>query len=146
LDNKFLKRHYRYLVSYLAVTSIENKPNLIDRATVFHLRMTKRYYNNKTTYEPKIKKYLTNAFKLILTVGFSGFLLAFIPLFANQNKNKELEKQIEVLIESQNKIIELLNSINEKSDTVDYTIQFEKIKNELNKINENTKKEEEKRK
>jgi hypothetical protein len=144
LNKKYIDKHYKYLVSYLVVTSIENKPNIIDKGRILYLRMVKRYYSNNVTYEPKISKYLANAFKLILTVGFSGFLLAFIPLFANQNKNKELEKQVEVLIESQNKIIELLNSINEKSDTDDYTIQLEEIKNELNKINENTKKEEEK--
>jgi hypothetical protein len=58
LNGKFLKKHYKCLVAYLAVTAIENKPAIVDRAIVFYLRMTKRYYNNKTTYEPKIRKYI----------------------------------------------------------------------------------------
>jgi hypothetical protein len=135
LNNRFLRNHYKYLVSYLAVTSIENKPNIIDRVIILYLRMTKRYYNNKTTYEPKITKYLSNAFKLILTVGFSGFLLAFIPLFTNQNRNKGIEKQNEIIIENQNKIIEILNSINAKNDTENYRLQLDEIKIEIKNLN-----------
>jgi hypothetical protein len=145
LNINFLKKHYKYLVAYLAVTSIENKPTIMDKAMIFCLRMTKRYYNNKTTYEPKIRKYVSNIFKLILTVGFSGFLLAFIPLFTNQNKNKELEKQIEILIEKQNRIIELLNNINTKTAIEDYGLQLEEIKLEIEKLNSNLNKDMEKK-
>jgi hypothetical protein len=137
LNGKFLKKHYKCLVAYLAVTSIENKPTIVDRAIVFYLRMTKRYYNNKTTYEPKIRKYISNAFKLILTVGFSGFLLAFIPLFTNQNRNKGLEKQIEILIDKQDKIIELLNNINAKTTIEDHRPQLEEIRLEIENLNSN---------
>jgi hypothetical protein len=137
LNSVFLRKHYKYLVAYLAVTSIENKPTIIDKAIVFYLRMTKRYYNNKTTYEPKIRKYISNAFKLILTVGFSGFLLAFIPLFTNQNRNKALEKQVEILIEKQNGIIELLNDINAKTAIEYYSPQLEEIKLEIENLNFN---------
>jgi hypothetical protein len=145
LDSNFLRKHYKYLVSYLAVTSIENKPTVIDKAIIFYLRMTKRYYNNKTTYEPKIRKYISNAFKLILTVGFSGFLLAFIPLFTNQNRNKELERQIEIVIEKQNRIIELLNNINAKDSVKDYSPQLEEIKIEIENLNSNINKDIEKK-
>lgn len=136
LDEKYITRHYKYLVSYLVVTSIENKPNLIDKARIFYLRMTKRYYNNKITHEPRINKYAADAFKLILTVGFSGFLLTFIPFFANQNKNKEFEKRIEILIENQNRIIEILHTINLNNDAENYTLQLEEIKIEIDKLNE----------
>jgi hypothetical protein len=136
LNSRFLRKHYKYLVSYLAVTSIEDKPNIVDKVIVAYLRMTKRYYNNKITYEPKITKYLTNVLKLILTVGFSGFLLAFIPFFANQSKNKELEKQNEIIIEKQNEIIEILNSINVKTDNRDYALQLGDIKTEIEQLNE----------
>jgi hypothetical protein len=135
LNTRFLRKHYKYLVSYLAVTSIENKPSIIDRAIILYLRMTKRYYNNETTYEPRINKYLSNAFKLILTVGFSGFLLAFIPLFASQNRNKELEKQNEIIIENQNKIIEILNSINAKTNTENYRLQLDEIRIKIENLN-----------
>jgi hypothetical protein len=135
LNITFLRKHYKYLVAYLAVTSIENKPTIIDRAIVFYLRMTKRYYNNKITYEPKIRKYISNAFKLILTVGFSGFLLAFIPLFTNQNRNKELEKQIEILIDKQNRIIGLLSNLDTKTTIEDYSLQLEEIRLEIEKLN-----------
>jgi hypothetical protein len=137
LNINFLRKHYKYLVAYLAVTSIENKPTIVDKAMAFYLRMTKRYYNNKTTYEPKIRKYISNIFKLILTVGFSGFLLAFIPLFTNQNRNKEIEKQIEILIEKQNRIIELLNNLNAKTTIEDYGSQLEKIRLEIENLNSN---------
>jgi hypothetical protein len=137
LNGNFLKKHYKCLVAYLTVTSIENKPTIIDRAIVFYLRMTKRYYNNKITYEPKIRKYISNAFKLILTVGFSGFLLAFIPLFTNQNRNKELEKQIEILIDKQNRIIGLLSNLDTKTTIEDYSLQLEEIRLEIEKLNFN---------
>jgi hypothetical protein len=81
---------------------------------------------------------------LILTVGFSGFLLAFIPLFTNQNRNKGLEKQIEILIDKQDKIIELLNNINAKTTIEDHRPQLEEIRLEIENLNSNINKDIEK--
>jgi hypothetical protein len=144
LNKKYISKHFRYMVSYLAVTSIENKPKLSDRIRIFYLRIAKSYNVENKNYEPRIKRFLAKAFIQILIVGFSGILLAFLPLFINLNRNKQLEKQVEAVIESKNKIIMLLDMINEKSEPKDYSLYLEEIKDELKKINENFKKNDEK--
>jgi len=136
LQIKYITRLFKYLVSYLAVTSIEDKPTIIDRLRVFYLRMTRKYYIDKVTYEPKIKQFTVSAIKILLTVGFSGFLIASLPLFANLNRNKEIEKRINILIEKQNEIIEILNEINEKPPDENYTTQIEELRTELKQLNE----------
>jgi len=137
LTKKYLTKHFKFMVSYLAVTSVENRPKLIDRIRVFYLRMFKIYSKENTTHEPKIKKYLKKGIIQILIVGFSGFLLAFLPLFINLNRNKQLEKQIETLIENQNKIILLLDTMLEKHDSENYILYLEDIKKEIEKTNDN---------
>lgn len=136
LQINYLTRLYKYLVSYLAVTSIEDKPMIIDKLRVFYLRITKKYYIGKVTYEPKIKRFTVSAIKIILTLGFSGFIISSLPLFANLNRNKEIEKRINILIEKQNEIIDILNGINEKPPDENYTIQIEELRLELKKLNE----------
>ena len=128
LNRKYIFKHFRYMVSYLAVTSIENRPKLIDRIRIFYLRISKRYNVDNKIYEPKINRFFVKALKQILTVGFSGFLIAFLPLFINLNRNKYIEKQIEKVIESQNKIIKLLDSINETPKPENYSLYLEEIK------------------
>jgi len=136
LNKKFIFKHYKSMVSYLAVTSIENSPKLSDRIRILYLRTFKTYYSENTTYKPKFIVCLGKCIKQILIVGFSGILLAFLPLFINLNRNKYLEKKVETMIESQNKIIMLLDKINENSKHEDYSIYLEEIKNEIEKTNE----------
>ena len=140
LKRNYIMKHYKYLVSYLAVTCIEDRPRIIDRIKIFYLRSVKKYYINKITYEAKIKKQLVNILKLILTIGFSGFLLAFLPLFINLNKNKEVEKQINTLIEKQEEVINVLKMLNKKINDFDYIIQIEELKVKLDELNESIKK------
>jgi hypothetical protein len=135
----FITKLYKYLVSYLAVTSIDDKPKIVDRLKIFYLRMTRKYYTENVTKEARIKWFMGSAIKIILTVGLSGFLISFIPFFNNLNRNKEIEKQMNVLIERQNEIINVLNKINERPQVVDYTYQIEELKIELEKLNEQMK-------
>jgi hypothetical protein len=130
LNKKYIAKHYKYLVSCLAVTSIENEPSIADNISFLYLRVTKKYVNRKIMHEPRINKYLKIAITLILTVGFSGFLVSFIPVFTNYNRNKKIETKIETIIENMNQITNTLNEINSGIDNYRYIIELEKTMDE----------------
>jgi hypothetical protein len=113
LEHKYIFKHYKYLVCYLAVTSIECNSKLIDRMKINFLRMTKQYQdNNNVAHLPKIKKYVKNVIMFLLTVGLSGFMLTVFTCIANRNKSREQEIKIETIMEKQNEIINALDTLN----------------------------------
>jgi hypothetical protein len=117
LSKQTIKKHWKYLSSYMAVTSIDEDYCFIDKLRVAYIRFAKQTILQKDfgeKYETKLRKFLKTVIIQILTVGFSGFLLAFIPFFIN--KDNKISQMIDIIIEEQERIKNLHEEIKEEID------------------------------
>jgi hypothetical protein len=134
LNKKTIKKHWKCLSSYMAVTSIEVDYTIIDKLRIAWLRFVKQTIPRKDmsglVYETRIGKISKNIVKQILTVGFSGFLLSFIPFFINRDKNSEIEEKLNVLLKQQTYIIELSEEIKEQANLFNDTSTLNELETE----------------
>jgi len=131
LSKRTQRKHFNWLKAYMSYTSIEKQYTFSDWLKVVYLKQAKAIFSNKKTIEPRIKRFLLKALQLIITVGFSGFCLAFIPFFTNSTKkqNQEIILKYDQIISKQSEIINLL-----KAMPVDDISEINVKLSELNKM------------
>ena len=78
LKRNNLKKFYKYMKSYMAVTCSENVATVLDKIVVFYLKTFKEVCINGQVQITKICKLLKKLVTILFTVGFSGFCLAGI--------------------------------------------------------------------
>lgn len=129
-----LKRLYKYMKSYMAVTCSENIASLMDRIVVFYLKTFKEVCINEQVQITKFSKVLKKLATIIFTVGFSGFCLAFIPFFSNSKQLNELTNEIKEINRELQKIEIIQNELITKTD---FSNQILKVSDEelLSKLN-----------
>lgn len=148
LKKNKLKRLYKYMKSYMAITCSENIATLFDKIVVFYLRTFKEVCINGQVQITKICKILKKLATIIFTVGFSGFCLAFIPFFSNSKQLNELTNEVKGINQKMNQIEiiqnELYTKINFSEQTfkvvdenlaIDLIPELTEIKNNLKEIN-----------
>lgn len=113
---KFLERQWRYLNSYMEITSIDGAPTIVDKIRVFYLR----YFKNKIIDEKYLPKPIFSAFltslKFVVNIGLSGFLIYFITIFPNKKEDnieflKSENNELKIENVSLKNKIEYLNTI-----------------------------------
>lgn len=77
-SDRDVRRHFRYLVAYMQCTSLDGEPRLAERLLVGWLRVTRTCGIDGRMQMPRIKSAFHEIVKFGLTVGLSGFLLAFV--------------------------------------------------------------------
>lgn len=127
LKIKNLKKFYKYMKSYMAVTCSENVASISDKIIVFYLKTFKELCINGQVQITKFCKLLKRLAKIIITVGFSGFCLAFIPFFSNSKQLNELTNEVkEINLQLQQmKIIQT-----ELTSKIDFSDQSLKVSDE----------------
>ena len=113
--------------SYMAVTCSENVASISDKIIVFYLKTFKELCINGQVQITKFCKLLKRLAKIIITVGFSGFCLAFIPFFSNSKQLNELTNEVkEINLQLQQmKIIQT-----ELTSKIDFSDQSLKVSDE----------------
>lgn len=148
LKKNKLKRLYKYMKSYMAITCSENIATLFDKIVVFYLRTFKEVCINGQVQITKICKILKKLATIIFTVGFSGFCLAFIPFFSNSKQLNELTNEVKEINQKMNQIEIIQNELNTKINfseqtfkvvdenlAIDFIPELTEIKNNLKEIN-----------
>ena len=143
-----LKKFYKYMKSYMAVTCSENVATVLDRIVVVYLKTCKEVCINGQVQITKICKWLKKIAAIIFTVGFSGFCLAFIPFFSNSKQLNELTKEVKEINQQLQQIEIIQDELNSKIDLSDMTLkvsdeelmenlnsELDEIKNEIEEIN-----------
>jgi len=121
-----IKKHWKYFISYMKVTSLEGNPRIIDKFRVWKLRLLKTIYRDNKALEKKLYAALKTVFKFILTVGLSGFILVLLSTFQS---NKSKDPIIEELKNIQKKQEEIINNFKNNKQS--------EIENRLSDINKN---------
>lgn len=148
LKKQNLKRFYKYMKSYMAITCSENVATIFDRIVVFYLKTFKEICINGQVQITKICKCLKKMATIIFTVGFSGFCLAFIPFFSNSKQLNELTNEVKEINQQLQQIEIIQDELNSKIDFSDNIIkvsdeelannldsELDEIKKEIEEIN-----------
>jgi len=148
LKIKNLKRFYKYMKAYMAVTCSENVATVLDKIVVFYLKTFKEVCINGQVQITKIWKLLKKIGSIIFTVGFSGFCLAFIPFFSNSKQLNELTNEVKEINQQIQRFEAIQNELNSKINFSDITLKVSdeelvdnlnselgEIKTEIEKIN-----------
>lgn len=142
------KMYFKLLNTYMAVTCSENNANIIEHLIVFYLRNFKQKCINNTVQRSNFFKASKKALTIIITVGFSGFCLAFIPFFSNSKQLNELTKEVKEINQQLQQIEIIQDELNSKIDLSDMTLkvsdeelmenlnsELDEIKNKIEEIN-----------
>lgn len=135
-----LKKFYKYMKSYMAVTCSENVATILDKIVVVYLKTFKEVCINGQVQITKICKLLKKLGTIIFTVGFSGFCLAFIPFFSNSKQFNELTNEVKKITQQLQQIEIIQNELNSRIDFSDKTLKvsdkelLENLNSELDEI------------
>ena len=130
-DKKYIKKHFKYLVSYLAVTSIDYDPNFVDRIRLFYLRNYKRHDRKNTIPESKLRKHSKKFALIIATAIVSVILTLFISFFAHYKRDKFLVQAVKSVTNNLNDITNTLNELNIRNIIYHYSNISEEVIIEL---------------
>lgn len=140
LKKRIQKKYCKFLNAYMAVTCSENDANIIERLIVIYLRNFKQKCINNSVQRSNFFKVAKKALTIIITVGFSGFCLAFIPFFSNSKQLNELTNEVKVINQQLQQIEINQNKLNSKIDFSDKTLEVsdkeltENLNSELDEI------------
>lgn len=91
LKKRVLKRHWRYFISYMHLTSIDGAPNFWQRMRVFKLRYFHHIVIRQKVEPIRALSHLRKIFHYVLTVGLSGGLL-FLITYLGDNQKDEINR------------------------------------------------------
>lgn len=74
-------RHWRYLMSYMQVTSLDGDPTLGDRFRIWRLMMTHKVVKGGVMQTPRWLVAGGQIVQFALTIGLSGFLLKLVEIW-----------------------------------------------------------------
>lgn len=94
-NKKFLEKQWRYLNSYMEITSIDGTPTIMDKIRVFYLRYFKNKVINEKYLPKSIVSTLLTSLKFVLNIGLSGFLIYFITILPNKKSDNNETIKIE---------------------------------------------------
>ncbi len=147
LNEKTLKKHWKYFIAYMHLTSLDGSPNLFQRLRIFKLRYFHHLVINEKIQTKKFLKQLKTILNYVLTVGLSGGLLFLITLWSNdqsgeinQLKDEVNELKTEYLLSEKvdYKVFDIttteleqeINSLKRKSDSLSLDLCETSIKTE----------------
>ncbi len=131
-NERYLRKHWKYFIAYMHITSLDGTPNILHKIRIFYLRNFKEIVEDQRVPLIKFNKYIFIIFRSAITIGLSGFLIYFISIwYANRLKDPSLENLKEIS-NKQSEIIRLLQQ-NDPNYSID------KINIKLYDINENIK-------
>ena len=120
--------------AYMAVTCSENIATVFNKIIVFYLKSFKEVCINGQVQITKIHKHLKKLATIIITVGFSGFCLAFIPFFSNSKQLNELTNEVKEINQELQQMETVQHELISKIDFSDQTLKVsvEELVNNLN--------------
>jgi len=84
-----IKSHWKLFVSYMESTCIDGDLDFIQKLRVFYLKKFKKYIVSGVIQEQKVKKYISELSKYVLTIGFSGFMILLIMFYMDNIKSQK---------------------------------------------------------
>lgn len=78
---RMMRRHFKYLIAYMRCTSTEGVANIWEKILVCYLRYVKKLSIDNKVGNRKCHDTLNWIGKIVLSVGFSGFMLKLVELY-----------------------------------------------------------------
>lgn len=121
----FIKSLWNDFIAYMACTSLDSKPTLLQRLRISYLRFFKRLVIDKKSRPTRFWNSIIYISKWIFTVGLSGMLIYFLTIIIQPNTTeteiqlKEINNNIKVLSKQLDRISSNNADIKKISKTVD---------------------------
>lgn len=110
LSDRFIKKIWNNFISYTEYSSLDGDPSFWDKLRVRYLWYVKNIVIDTKEQETRLSKMIVRFFELIVTIGFSGFLIFIISLIINTNQESKLIEKLEHINKS---VIELSKTIDQ---------------------------------